>query len=148
MVVNDLKRKPFSSASKGLRWLILGLSALVAVMLFQSYSPEESAGSSAPAGAAIKASDLPPEARHVLVLVKRGGPFPHEQDGTVFGNREGLLPRQTHGYYSEYTVPTPGLSHRGARRIVAGQGRTGSPTTSGEYWYTADHYASFRRIQE
>lgn len=88
----------------------------------------------------IQVSQLPPEGRQTLALIKRGGPFPFAKDGTVFGNREGLLPRQPRGYYREYTVITPGLDHRGARRIVAGQG--------GDYWYTADHYRSFRRIRE
>ena len=92
------------------------------------------------AGAALPAF-LPPEARATLRLIARGGPFPHRQDGTVFGNREGRLPRQARGYYHEYTVETPGLDHRGARRIVTG----GTPP--GEYWYTDDHYESFRRFE-
>ena len=88
----------------------------------------------------ITPAQLPPEGRQTLALIKQGGPFPYAKDGTVFGNREGLLPKQSRGYYREYTVPTPGLSHRGARRIVAGDGR--------EFWYTSDHYKSFRRIRE
>lgn len=84
---------------------------------------------------------LPPEGRATLLLIKRGGPFPYSRDGIVFGNREGLLPAQSRGYYREYTVPTPGLNHRGPRRIVSGGG-------GGEYWYSADHYRSFRRIRE
>jgi guanyl-specific ribonuclease Sa len=81
---------------------------------------------------------LPPEARATVRLIERGGPFPHRQDGSVFGNRERLLPQRPRGYYREYTVATPGLSHRGARRIVAG----GDPP---EVWYyTDDHYNSFR----
>ena len=92
----------------------------------------------------IAVADLPREARHVLGLIRAGGPFPYGKDGTVFGNRERLLPRQPRGYYTEYTVKTPGVRNRGARRIVAG----GDPRTSGEYWYTDDHYRSFRRIRE
>jgi len=84
---------------------------------------------------------LPPEARTTLRLIARGGPFPHPQDGAVFGNFEGHLPRQPRGWYHEYTVETPGLSNRGTRRIVTG----GTPPSS--YWYTADHYASFRPFQ-
>jgi ribonuclease T1 len=64
-------------------------------------------------------------------------------DGTVFGNRERLLPDQTRGYYREYTVPTPGLNHRGARRIVCGGSQPRAPRAC---YYTADHYASFKRI--
>jgi len=86
----------------------------------------------------IHVGDLPPEGRQTLALIRQGGPFPHAKDGSVFGNRENLLPMQSRGYYREYTVPTPGARDRGARRIVSGQG--------GEFYYTADHYRSFRRI--
>lgn len=84
---------------------------------------------------------LPVEARQTLALIARGGPFPHPQDGRVFGNYEGHLPAQPRGWYHEYTVQTPGLSHRGTRRIITG----GTPPRS--YWYTADHYASFRAFE-
>ena len=94
--------------------------------------------------AEIAVAELPPEGRETLALIRRGGPFPYEKDGTVFGNRERLLPERPRGHYTEYTVRTPGARDRGARRIIAG----GQPRTSGEYWYTADHYRSFRRIRE
>jgi guanyl-specific ribonuclease Sa len=81
---------------------------------------------------------LPPEALDTLALIERGGPFPHRQDGSVFGNRERRLPSKPRGYYLEYTVDTPGLSHRGARRIVTG----GTPPEA--WYYTDDHYGSFR----
>lgn len=81
---------------------------------------------------------LPAEARTTITLIQRGGPFPHRQDGSVFGNREGRLPRQPRGWYHEYTVDTPGLSHRGARRIITG----GNPPRT--WHYTSDHYDSFR----
>lgn len=87
---------------------------------------------------------LPKEARHTLALIKKGGPFPYAKDGTVFRNYEGVLPKQKRGYYHEFTVKTPGARNRGARRIVAG----GEPTSSGEYYYTDDHYATFKRIKE
>ena len=82
------------------------------------------------------------------MLIKRGGPFPYKKDGAVFGNREKRLPPQTRGYYTEYTVRTPYSRDRGARRIVAGRGVDRDPATSGEYYYTDDHYNSFRRIRE
>jgi ribonuclease T1 len=88
----------------------------------------------------IAARDLPAEAQATLELIKAGGPFPYPQDGRVFSNREKLLPMQRRGYYREYTVRTPGVRERGARRIVAGSG--------GEHYYTADHYRSFKRILE
>lgn len=83
---------------------------------------------------------LPPEARAVVRAIHDGGPFGYSRDGITFGNREGLLPPRPRGYYREYTVPTPGESDRGARRIVVGE--------NGAMYYTEDHYASFRRIEE
>nr|WP_315464984.1 ribonuclease domain-containing protein [uncultured Rhodoferax sp.] len=91
----------------------------------------------------VALSSLPAQARSTYQLVLQGGPFPYEKDGSVFGNRERLLPLQTRGFYREYTVKTPGISHRGARRIVCG-GR--QATTPQACYYTADHYASFRMI--
>lgn len=90
-------------------------------------------------GAEIQSRDLPAQARETLALIKQGGPFPHAQDGRTFGNREGLLPKRARGYYREYTVRTPGRRDRGARRIVAG---------GDAYYYTDDHYRSFRKIVE
>lgn len=92
----------------------------------------------------IVVQDLPSEAQRTLVLIKKGGPFPYAKDGTVFRNYEGVLPKQKRGYYHEFTVKTPGARNRGARRIVSG----GEPASSGEYYYTDDHYATFRRIKE
>ncbi|MGB7478848.1 MAG: ribonuclease [Burkholderiaceae bacterium] len=92
----------------------------------------------------IAARDLPWEARQTLALIKRGGPFPYAKDGVVFGNYEGILPKQKRGYYHEFTVTTPHARNRGARRIVTG----GDPATSGEYYYTGNHYRTFMRIQE
>lgn len=92
----------------------------------------------------VALASLPPEARTTYRLILQGGPFPYDKDGTIFFNRERLLPPQARGHYREYTVRTPGLSHRGARRIVCG----GQPPTQPEAcYYTADHYASFRRIE-
>jgi ribonuclease T1 len=96
----------------------------------------------------VAVADLPGEARDTLVLIKRGGPFPYRKDGTTFGNFERRLPQRARGYYREYTVPTPGARDRGARRIVAGAGAGGDARTSGEYYYTDDHYRTFRRIRE
>ena len=92
----------------------------------------------------ISLAELPPQGRETYSLIQRGGPFPYEKDGTVFGNRERLLPGKFRGYYREYTVKTPGVRHRGARRIVCG----GQPRQPDACYYTSDHYASFRRIAE
>lgn len=86
---------------------------------------------------------LPPQGREVMAQIREGGPFRYEKDGTVFGNRERLLPSQKRGFYREYTVPTPGLSHRGARRIVCGGQQPREPESC---FYTEDHYSSFRLI--
>jgi len=83
---------------------------------------------------------LPSEAHDTLALIARGGPFPHRQDGEVFGNYEHLLPAEPRGYYHEYTVETPGAHDRGARRIITG----GNPPAV--YYYTDDHYRSFRKF--
>ena len=97
----------------------------------------------------IGQAELPPEARQTLSLIQRGGPFPYpHKDGSIFGNFEKHLPIRARDYYREYTVPTPGRKDRGPRRIIAGKGLTGDVATSGEYFYTLDHYRSFRRIRE
>jgi ribonuclease T1 len=95
----------------------------------------------------VRVAALPPEARATLELVRKGGPFPYQKDGSVFGNREGLLPKRPRGHYREYTVKTPGRRDRGARRIVAGHA-AGGVLLAGEVYYTEDHYRSFRRILE
>lgn len=88
----------------------------------------------------VAESDLPEEGRETLDLIRSDGPFPYDRDGVTFENREGILPSQGSGYYREYTVPTPGSDDRGARRIVGGD--------EGDRYYTEDHYASFRQIEE
>jgi ribonuclease T1 len=91
----------------------------------------------------VSVSALPAQGKQVLGQIHRGGPFRYEKDGTVFFNREGLLPSHQRGYYREYTVPTPGLNHRGARRIVCGGQQPAAPDAC---YYTEDHYSSFKRI--
>jgi ribonuclease T1 len=88
----------------------------------------------------IHVAELPAEARQTIALIRKGGPFPYAKDGAIFGNREGALPKQRRGYYHEYTVKTPGMRARGARRIIWGAG--------GEFYYTEDHYSHFQRIRE
>lgn len=123
------------------QWFSALLAALLLVVASAGCAREEPAGDP---GESIAVSELPREARETLAAIRAGGPFPYDKDGTVFGNRERRLPIRARGYYTEYTVRTPGSRDRGARRIVAG----GPPRTSGEYWYTDDHYRSFRRIRE
>lgn len=96
--------------------------------------------------------NLPQEARETISLVQQGGPFPYpDNDNARFGNYEGVLPDEDLGYYREFTVDTPGVSHRGARRIITGSrdndGGAGDETP--EVWYyTADHYESFCQVEE
>ena len=90
----------------------------------------------------IAAADLPREARDTLALIHQGGPYPYRRDGITFQNREGRLPDAARGYYREFTVTTPGSRDRGARRIISG----GQPPTV--FYYSDDHYRSFRRIRE
>ena len=86
---------------------------------------------------------LPKQGRETYALILAGGPFPYEKDGTVFGNRERLLPAQKRGFYREYTVKTPYARTRGAKRIVCGGSQSVKPEVC---YYTDDHYASFKRI--
>ncbi|WP_229323237.1 ribonuclease domain-containing protein [Streptomyces sp. UNOC14_S4] len=83
--------------------------------------------------------DLPSQAHDTITLIDQGGPFPYPRDGIVFSNREGVLPGQSSGYYHEYTVKTPGAPDRGARRVITGK-------RYHEDYYTADHYATFARV--
>lgn len=108
----------------------------VGMLSFSAYARDASVAGQ------VNAGDLPREAQHTLQLILQGGPFPYPKDGVVFGNYERALPKQYRGYYHEYTVKTPYARNRGARRIIAG----GNPQTSGEYYYTADHYRTFYQI--
>jgi ribonuclease T1 len=90
----------------------------------------------------ISLAELPSPGAEIYRRIHQGGPFVSEKDGSGFGNRERLLPAQKRGFYREYTVPTPGLKHRGVKRIVCG----GQAVTPEVCYFTADHYASFRRI--
>lgn len=122
--------------------VIGGAAALLSTLLLGA--PATAAVTPAPLPATATAaaignicySDLPSQAHDTLRLIESGGPFPYRQDGSVFQNREGILPAHSTGYYHEYTVKTPGSSTRGARRIVTGESHQ-------EDYYTADHYASF-----
>lgn len=124
-----------------LRWVRCAAGCLVlAVAVPLAATARESPGL---ASGSIALEQLPAQGRATYELILRGGPFPYEKDGTVFGNRERRLPLNKRGYWREYTVKTPGLRHRGARRIVCG-GTT--PTPPDVCYYTDDHYESFRRI--
>jgi ribonuclease T1 len=120
---------------RGRTWILLAVAAAIIFALgyHQNTSP-----SAAGNDHTSTSGSLPPEAVKTISLIESGGPFPYARDGIVFMNRERLLPQHPSGYWHEYTVPTPGESDRGARRIIHGAG--------GEFYYTSDHYASFRRV--
>ena len=119
--------------------VLTGLLLLATLVGGQAHAKQPPAADGLPV---VSVAQLPPQGAHTYALITSGGPFPHEKDGVVFGNRERLLPARARGYYREYTVRTQGVSHRGTRRIVCG----GTPRTPEVCYYTADHYASFRKI--
>lgn len=55
--------------------------------------------------------------------------------GDKFGNREGLLPKESGRQYYECDIDTNGRDSRGAKRIVY--------SNDGLIYYTEDHYESF-----
>jgi ribonuclease T1 len=134
------------------RLLTLGAAAAVIVLLIAGLLGYCARRSTVPDGApaatgvatpvsglrTVAAATLPQQARDTLALIDKGGPFPYDRDGIVFGNNEGILPNHPRGYYHEYTVPTPGERDRGARRLVVGK--------DGDVYYTDDHYESFRQV--
>jgi len=125
--------------STGIKLVLTGflLAAAWAPILVQARGPQAT-----DSAMTVSVAELPRQGVETYRLIHQGGPFPYEKDGTVFGNRERLLPAHKRGYYREYTVATPGSRNRGTRRIVCG----GPPTTPDACYYTADHYSSFRRI--
>ncbi|NKQ56492.1 ribonuclease [Amycolatopsis sp. K13G38] len=134
------KRSRFVAA---LLTLLLALFGGTAAIAPASAAPAPTAVAQASCGdtsglQVVKLSALPAEATDTYNLIQQGGPYPYQQDSTVFQNREGLLPSCSSGYYHEYTVITPGSSDRGTRRIITGSG--------GEYFYTGDHYESFQLV--
>ncbi len=127
----------------------LGLAIAAALTLTAALSmvgPASAKGSQDATGAVtetVRLVNLPKEAQTTERLIRSGGPFPHDKDGVVFGNRERILPKHPRGFYREYTVITPGSRNRGARRIVCGGTVAVNPEAC---FYSDDHYASFRRI--
>ncbi len=131
---------------KGAGWRLAVAVVLAALSTGFSPSGVEAKG---PVPAAevstMSVASLPEQGRHMVRLIYQGGPFRYDKDGSVFGNRERILPAKNRGYYREYTVRTPSERSRGARRIVCGGF---VPTAPDACYYTDDHYASFRRIAQ
>jgi ribonuclease T1 len=123
---------------RGVVKLVLTGFLLVLTLAWSGVQAREQAG----ATATVALNQLPAQGIATYQAIHQGGPFPFEKDGVIFGNRERLLPAAKRGYYHEYTVKTPRSRDRGARRIVCG-----GPTTAPDAcYYSADHYASFRKI--
>ena len=128
--------------AKRARWRrACALAAIALLAAGATISPSAARDAPAPLQT-VSLQQLPAEARTLLTAIAEGGPFPYQRDGVVFGNREGLLPARARGYYHEYTVTTPGLHTRGARRIIC----AGAKRSVDECYYSDDHYRSFRRI--
>jgi ribonuclease T1 len=121
----------FGKSTFSLCLFIVGLAAAAIARAAPGAPPE------------VPLAALPREAQEVYALVHRDGPFPFDRDGVVFGNREKLLTAKPRGYYHEYTVRTPGVKSRGARRMICG----GAKTVPDTCYYSDDHYQSFRRIR-
>jgi ribonuclease T1 len=120
----------------------LVLTSFLIALLGVSYESQAKEMALVSNSVTVSLAELPPQGVETYRLIHQGGPFPYEKDGVVFGNRERILAPQKRGYYHEYTVATPGERHRGTRRIVCG----GAPKAPDACFYTADHYASFRKI--
>jgi ribonuclease T1 len=144
MLLNWVKKRTYGAKtafkySIRLSYLVLAvgsLTGLVGQAQARSLLPEVTL-------ATISVTELPKQGQQVYVLIAQGGPFANDKDGVVFGNREQQLPQHKRGYYREYTVKTPGVRNRGAKRIVCGGLQVQSPDVC---YYTEDHYSSFRKI--
>lgn len=123
------------------RWCLALVLAMLSVVPGMSFARQSASIQDL---GTVSVASLPREVRQTLAQIRQGPPYPYAKDGVVFGNYEGLLPREPRGYYHEFTVKTPGSRNRGAQRVVVG----GTPIATGEMFYTDDHYASFRRIRE
>jgi len=127
-------------------WGVWGRSAAVALLALSGGLAGLVAQAKNSATAALPTmarAELPAQGQTMMTLIEQGGPFKYDKDGTVFGNREKILPARQRGYYREYTVKTPGERSRGARRIVCGGQQPRAPDAC---FYTDDHYGSFRQI--
>ena len=120
----------------------VGAVVVAAALLINTFLPNKDEG--AASGDPTSCPNLPAEAWDTINLIESGGPYPHPEDNSRFGNYERTLPEEPLGYYREYTVETPGLYHRGARRIVVGGGTEEDPDV---WYYTDDHYETFARVQ-
>lgn len=150
VLMSGAKSTPSHKKPQSLVAAIAGLAIAVAAGYF-GLQPSQDSPEQAPATSAIRPHEgecpvesLPPQVKDTIADITAGGPFDYpDNDGVRFGNYEGHLPRKDRNFYREYTVETPGLRHRGERRIITGGGSKTSPQ---QWYYTDDHYESFCEI--
>ncbi len=131
-------------------------AAVVLAVLSVGFCPGGTQAKEAVHGAVVDTvaiAELPVQGRNMVKLIYQGGPFNYDKDGSVFGNRERILPAKTRSYYREYTVLPPAgspsdITVGGQRfRISPPQGRRGAERLiigGGELlWYSPDHYKTF-----
>jgi ribonuclease T1 len=141
--MNTQKRLILTTSASRRRSKLTFAAIFAAFTVIGAFTPNNVvARTSCPLAETFKEKELPKQGRDTLALIRAGGPFPHDRDGITFQNRERILPKQSRGYYKEYTVRTPGVRHRGARRIVCG----GDQRAANNCYYTADHYKTFSCI--
>jgi ribonuclease T1 len=137
--VDRIKRSSAVLAALLAAWPLAACSAASTQSAGRVVEVDGTACSSAvppPSGMTVLAlAQLPATAISTLKLIAAGGPYPYDEDGTVFGNYQRLLPREPDDYYHEFTVADTGAAGRGPRRVVTGAG--------GQDYYTPDHYVSF-----
>lgn len=150
VLMSGAKSTPYHKKPQSLVAAIAGLAIAVAAGYF-GLQPSQDSPEQAPATSAIRPHEgecpvesLPPQVKDTIADITAGGPFDYpDNDGVRFGNYEGHLPRKDRNFYREYTVETPGLRHRGERRIITAGGSKTSPQ---QWYYTDDHYESFCEI--
>jgi ribonuclease T1 len=135
--------KSYISGAKISFLRVVALGFLLAVFGLTTGTAHSRSSMSSEALTSMSVAELPKQGQQVYALILQGGPFEYDKDGVVFGNREQQLPKNKRGYYREYTVKTPGVRHRGAKRIVCGGLQVQTPDAC---YYTEDHYSSFRKI--
>jgi ribonuclease T1 len=135
--------KSYISGAKISFFHVVALGFLLTVFGLTTGTAHSRSSMSNDALTSMSVAELPKQGQQVYALILQGGPFEYDKDGVVFGNREQQLPKNKRGYYREYTVKTPGVRHRGAKRIVCGGLQVQTPDAC---YYTEDHYSSFRKI--
>ena len=120
--------KQWVEATQSPEWWVFAISSYLSLGI----------SSDIPNNNQVQNSDLGSALKSTLDRIKAGTKFPHRNDGSIFTNKEGLLPIKPEGYYKEFVHPTPGSKGAGLQRIVTGR--------NGEIYYTPDHYKTFINI--